>query len=341
MLYELNISTPQSSPRVRLKNAGQLKVTEKHIEDFLAGHLDEIIPEDQLMLIGQERKRQEEADLFALDKNGVLYIFELKRWEGKQENLLQVMRYGQIFGRFDYQRLEDLARRHNRLEGELSTAHQTYFELDTPLDADAFNHDQVFVVVTSGLDKETLDVISYWRKKGLKVHSITFKLYEIEGKPHIYFEVYNPEQEVIIESDPGIYIVNTNATFMPDAWQDMLRAPKAAAYFDRKLAVANIPRGSTVYLYHTKVGIIAKGRTTGEAVPANVGTDVDAEYHVPLQLDWALRNKAEWHQAITASEINATMNSGHRFRHTALTISTEMAATIDRLREARVAALVN
>ena len=49
-----------------------------------------------------ERTRQEEPDILAIDSNGDLYIFELKRWEGKQENLLQVLRYGQLFGNSTY-----------------------------------------------------------------------------------------------------------------------------------------------------------------------------------------------------------------------------------------------
>ena len=49
------------------------------------------------MTIFTERKGKEEPDILALDKNGDLYIFELKRWGSDQENLLQVLRYGQLF----------------------------------------------------------------------------------------------------------------------------------------------------------------------------------------------------------------------------------------------------
>lgn len=335
MLYKLDIKTPHTSPRLPLVAADKLKVKEKHIEEFLSGHLNEVIPQDQLMLIGQERKGKEEADLFALDKNGVLYIFELKRWESNKENLLQVMRYGQIFGRFDYDRLEDLAKRHNKLEGDLDKAHQTYFDLEDSIDRDRFNHDQVFVVVTNGTDHDTLEAIAYWSKKGLKVQSITFRLYEIEKNPYIFFDVYNPEQEVIIEANPGLYIVNTNATYMPEVWREMLAAPKAAAYYDRKQAIANIPAGSTVFLYHTKVGIIAKGKTTDTFGVKDVGADKNEEYYVSLKLEWKLDNKDDWDEAITASEINTTLNSGHRFRPTVFTISKEMADAIEYIRKER------
>ena len=82
----------------------------------------------------------EEADLLALDKAGVLYIFELKRWESNQENILQVMRYGQIFGRYTYKHLENLVKRRGKLDGCLKEKHKEYFDLDKELSDLDFNN---------------------------------------------------------------------------------------------------------------------------------------------------------------------------------------------------------
>ncbi len=124
MLYKLNIEKIESSSRMKIKSPAQFNVKEKDIEDFLQSRLNEVVSEDQLMLIGQERSWQEEPDLLAFDKNGQLYIFELKRWESEKENILQVMRYAQIFGRCTYVELQDLARRQQRLEGDLKEKHK-------------------------------------------------------------------------------------------------------------------------------------------------------------------------------------------------------------------------
>jgi hypothetical protein len=99
------------------------------------------------MVIGKERRWQEEADLFALDRAGTLYIFELKRWQSSPENLLQVMRYGQIFGRYSYDELQDLARRHEKLQGELQIKHQEHFELEQPLGQLYFFNEPLFACV--------------------------------------------------------------------------------------------------------------------------------------------------------------------------------------------------
>ena len=135
MLYKLNTGEIESSTRVEIKTPQHWRLKEKNIESFLKYRLNEIVSGDQLMLIGQERQFQEEADLLALDKNGILYIFELKRWKSHQENILQVMRYGQIFGRYTYEELEDLARRQLTLEvsWSLRENHKEYFELEQAL----------------------------------------------------------------------------------------------------------------------------------------------------------------------------------------------------------------
>ncbi len=333
MLYQLDLTSAAASKKVKLEQPADLGILEKYVEDFFATHIHELIPEDQLMIIAQERSRQEEADLLALDRKGVLFIFELKRWQSNPENLLQVMRYGQIFGRYSYEDLQDLAQRHNRLEGSLAKKHREYFELDEVLPQTAFNADQVFVVVTNGVDKDTLGAIQYWKKKNVRIDFLTYKLYSLAGKPHLYYDTYNPEFDVIQETNPGVCVVNTNVSYMEDAWRDMMTAQKAAAYYDRKYAVTGIQKGFTVYLYHTGVGVIAKGKAKGPYRKTDFDGDKDAEYFVPLTLDWALSDPDNWKYAITAREINKRMNSGYRFRQTVFGIAPEMAEAIDSLWE--------
>ena len=333
MLYQFTANSPASSARVPIQAPTAFGIKEEDIENFFAAHITELIPEDQLMLIGQQRKRQEEADLLALDRNGTLFIFELKRWQSSSENLLQVMRYGQIFGRYDYAKLQDLAKRHQKLEGELKEKHRKYFELgDKALDELDFNRDQVFVVVTNGVDRDTLDAIKYWKQKGVRIDTLSYRLYSVEGKPHLWFDVYNPEQDVILEENPGIYCVNTNATYQAEAWHSMLTNGRASAYEIRKYAVAGIPKGSTVYLYHTGVGVIAKGKTTASYQKAPYGDEPDEEFYVPLDFEWKLDHPDQWHQAVKAWEINSELGTGYRFRQTSFGVSDAMAKAIDEIR---------
>ena len=336
MLYELKRDDLKSSNRVDIKSPAELSLTEKDIENFLSSHLDEFVSEDQLLLLGQERERQEEADLFALDKEGTLYLFELKRWEAKSENLLQVMRYGQIFGRYAYKELEDLARRLLVKDNSWSLAekHKEYFKLDEQLAETKFNQDQVFVLVTNGTDSDTISAINYWLKKGVRIECSPYRIYNIDGVPYIQFDTYNPDTETLVEKNTGYFIVNTNRTYDSNAWQDMLSNNKASAYGGKRGAVRQISKTSPsqVYLYHTGVGVIAKGKADSTYMEiAN-----NEEFYVPLKMDWKLEDENEWDDKAPKSwEINQKMKSGHRFRQTVFSISKEMAEAIDEIAKRR------
>ena len=244
------------------------------------------------------------------------------------------MRYGQKFGRYSYQQLEDLAHRHQKLEGSLHEKHKDHLELETPVPEEKLDHDQRFVVITSGVDRDTLEAIRFWKTKGVNIDSVTYKVYKIGDDAYIQFDTYNPEFGAQGEESPGIYIVNTNRTYMEDAWRDMLgdgREGKAAAYYDRKNAVSRIAPGSIVYLWHTGSGVVAKGRATADYRVKAYDGDAGQEYYVPLRFEWSLPDQAHWDSAPKAWEINSRMDTGHRFRQTVFEISKEMADEIDKI----------
>ena len=334
MLYELNSDNPERSVKVVIRHPAHFGLHEEQIENFLRSRLSEIVSEEHLMLIGQERKGQEEADLLALDKEGTMYIFELKRWESNSENILQVMRYGQIFGRYTYEELQNLARMQQQLDHDqsLKESHKMYFELGEPIKESKFNQKQHFVLVTNGVDADTISAVDYWSGMGVKISCSPYRLYEIDGKSFIQFDTFNPDGDVLLETNTPHFIVNTNRSYMDTAWKDMLcdgRKGKASAWGDRKWAICNIPKKSIVYLYHTGVGIIAKGITTDSYKTADYENYVDNEYYVPLNFEWAVA-RHDWNEmAVRAWQINAQLNSGHKFRPTVFTVSEEMAQAID------------
>ena len=65
-------------------------------------------------MVFSERPRQEEPDILAIDRNGDLYILELKRWSSDKENLLQVLRYGQLYGSSNYDELNELFQKYSK-----------------------------------------------------------------------------------------------------------------------------------------------------------------------------------------------------------------------------------
>jgi hypothetical protein len=180
MLFYLKETDKSALEEVWPTTLQELGWVEKDLENLVARHIDRIVREDQLFVIHQERRYQEEPDILALDREATLNIFELKRWSSSPENLLQVLRYGQRFGQYDYVALDHLFQSYVMRVGgatrkALAVAHQEYFELPEPLSLSAFNSRQNFVVVTDGLDRPTREAIDYWSKHGLPVtaHSRT------------------------------------------------------------------------------------------------------------------------------------------------------------------------
>ena len=107
-----------------------------------------------------------------------------------------------------------------------------------------------------------------------------------------------------------------------------MTAVKSAAYYDRRWAISRIPPGAVVFLYHTGVGVIAKGKATSGYKIADFNQNEGEEFHVPLEFYWSLEED-EWRQEPTATKINLRLGTGHRFRQSMFAIGEEMARTID------------
>lgn len=266
----------------------------------------------------------------ALDVDGKLHIFELKRWQSSPENLLQVLRYGQKFGNYDYSSLEYLFHdfllkyKPGRKKKTLQEAHREYFELDEPLSHDKFNYEQEFIVITSGVDRQTKDAIDYWNKKGLPVKALPFQIYNTNND-ELLFEIasYSPEGDTFTLLPEGLTVVNTNHTYMENAWKEMLDNNKASAYYGRKTSISGVPKRSPIALYHTGVGIIAFGVTTSEYRRKPYGDDPEEEFYLLCDFEFKINPIKEPQKAVKASKINDYLNSSYRFRQTCFTLPKE------------------
>ena len=76
MLYKLlnNKSDYSKVNRVTLADIGW---KELDLQNLLSKHIQDFIYSNELLTIFNERPRQEEPDILALDRNGDLYILEL------------------------------------------------------------------------------------------------------------------------------------------------------------------------------------------------------------------------------------------------------------------------
>jgi hypothetical protein len=149
MLLSVNTKT-RFADKKRTLRLQSFNLNERHLQEILFKSLDRLFSDDELIMIMQSRQGPEEPDIMAVDQHGALYIFELKAWESQPSNLLQVLRYGQIFGSSKYADLDAWFKKSTDPTQSLLKAHKALFEVE--LKADEFNRRQIFVVVTNGLD---------------------------------------------------------------------------------------------------------------------------------------------------------------------------------------------
>ena len=98
MIYEIQKTRKEAPLPLEVSSLSDQGWREKDLENYLFEHLRELVSTD-LMVISQSRPG-EKADLVAFDREGELWLFELKKIGGQAENLLQVMGNSQIFGSY-------------------------------------------------------------------------------------------------------------------------------------------------------------------------------------------------------------------------------------------------
>ena len=313
MLLNVDLQT-KIATRIRGERLEAFGLNERHFQDILYNSLDTLIPERELLVLMQSRQGPEEPDLMAIDKDGKLYLFELKIWESKSANILQVLRYGQIFGSHQYNDLDRLYRKFKPADGSLKEAYRNMFEQE--LDEERLNIAQVFVVVTNGIDLKTREAIQYWREQKLDVRPWIYRVYKGATKSEMLLEIStfssndNPYEDI----SEGYYILNTNSSNDPEDHARMLTEQIAAAFYSPpKFNIEKLKKNDIVFLYQSGVGIVAIGKAAGKLQKRNYHDDqkaVDEEYFMELNKFHLLAHP------ISASEIKEITGINYCFNCT-------------------------
>jgi len=250
--------------RVQRNRLFEIEWKEDHFQKLLFKNLEKVFQDEELLLIMQSRKWQEEPDLMAIDNNGDLYIFELKAWESQEYNLLQALRYGQIYGQYSYESLNELFKKFFPESQNLLEVLNNKF--GTSLTTDKINNKQHFIVITNGLDFKTRQAIVYWQQQGIDIRSWVYRLYKLsEDNILIEFDTFRITEDPFEDIEEGFYILNTNYSNDPSDDKDMIDNQKAAAYFDPwKRDIEKLKKGDKVFLYRSGEGIVAMGIASGK-----------------------------------------------------------------------------
>jgi hypothetical protein len=278
---------------------------EKELEDLLATNLwDVLFERNELMPIFQERAWQPEADIYALNKQGDLVIFELKRESVNHGAVHQILRYCEKAARLGFEELQGKLRDYkNDQQLDLQKEHKENFNLEHPLDRAAFNKRQHLWVVGSAGDEQLIQNINYWKSQGLSLEFIPYRVYEI-GKDNHYFEFFSlPYDQHSNPNDIKGVIFDTNRSWNEDAIWYMCEKNRVAAFGGIKGVVHSFRKGDYVFLYHKGEGIVAVGEVKSEVKEDKVE---DALY---CDLRWLTSKptKGKPYKAMPASQIKEEM----------------------------------
>jgi len=272
MIYEIHKNGGKPPHQLEPSSLKEQQWREKKLEDYLFQHLRQFVSVD-LMVIGQSSPG-EKADLVALDQEGELWLFELKKIEGKAENLLQVMRYSQIFGALKIDDLDKLYRdNHEGARDSLAVAFCNYFGYD-PDRADAWGEKLAkrhhLVVMADGADDATLGAVAHWQRHGLAIQAWPYRIHDGNEREETF---YIDLPELLIEGKrisrkpAPVFFVNTSRKkkgVRSEMENYMIKHECALTTGGERWIskILNIPAGAKVMLYANQIGVIAKGIAT-------------------------------------------------------------------------------
>jgi len=248
-------------------DVGDLQKLEKDLETLLADHLLDILFEDApLMPIYQERHFQPEADLYALNKEGDLVIFELKRGIVGEDAVHQILRYAQVAGRWSFGELERRYRQYLQSKGmsetSLQEAHKEAFQLERTLTPSEFNQRQHLMVIGSAANEALIGAVGYWKKQGISADFIPYRIYRIGGDEYFEFFSLPYDRHQNPAAIKGV-LFDTNRSYDEESVWEMMEKSRVAAYGDIKYVVEYLNQKDIVFFSHKWVGLIAAAEVIG------------------------------------------------------------------------------
>ena len=286
MLYKLGLSSGKFDKLepVAFKDFESFGNLEKDLEELIAKSILDILFEDSsLMPIFQERRQQAEADIYALNENGELIIFELKRGSAGEGAVHQALRYTQDAGQWSYSKLQEKYQQYTCTEVELIQAHKEAFNLEYALDAKEVNNKQHLLVIGSAADDSLINAIDYWKRQGISIEFLPYRIYELGGEK--YFEFFAlPYDKHKNPSDNKGVLFDTNRSWDEDSIWYMMENSRVAAFGDAKRFIEYVNSGDIVFFSHKWAGLVAAARVNKGDIKAPDGETLyrDVDFITPI-----------------------------------------------------------
>jgi hypothetical protein len=303
MLYKLgssngNFDKLEPIPFKDFSNYGKL---EKHLEDLLANSILDVLFEDSgLMPVFRERQYQAEADIYALNDKGELIIFELKRCSAGEGAIHQALRYAQDAGQWSFSKLQEKYKQYTGSDVGLIQAHKEAFNLEHALDAKDVNNRQHLFVVGSAADSGLINAIAYWKKQGVSIDFLPYRIYELGGEKYFEFFALPYDKHKNPGATKGV-LFNTNRRYDEDSIWYMMENSRVAAFGDAKRFIEYVYPGDFIFFSHNGYGLVAAAKVK----KGNIKVDDEDTLYRDVDFITPIPNKTQPIKAMPFGEVAA------------------------------------
>lgn len=309
-LYHVNLKKGEFSPLISC-NATDLKVKEKQIEEWMALKPNLLFTDEgAVMTIAQELSGELQADLLAVDSQGNLIIIEIKRHWSDRNTVGQLLDYAARLSAWDYATFNKRWKSYKGEQGaDLFESFRTF--ADNPyFEREDFLKTQRLYILASQADEGLKRIIRWLRDEhNVPIDFVPFAFFKHGDDVFLRMDKIDVQPISKPEGFDGDWFFNSNETYAPGAWENMIKRGVIAAYgygeATTKAKMDMPTAGDRVFIYVNGKGIIAAGNVAEEISEQGNGifdknTEGD-EYH--RKVNWLVKAPVE--RAISASDVSA------------------------------------
>jgi hypothetical protein len=126
-----------------------------------------------------------------------------------------------------------------------------------------------------GVYLKAINAVDYWKKKGLLVDFIPYRIYEIGKEKYFEFFSIPYDKHLNLKNTKGV-LFDTNKSYDENAVWEMMEKSRVAAYGDIKYVIDYLQPKDIVFFSHKGYGIIAAAEVTGKR---KVDVDDEEEWY--------------------------------------------------------------
>src|SRR4051794_27257414 len=170
-------------------------LSEGRLEEIIESSID-ILGLGNLFQIGRQVITDfgKRVDLLAIDGQGDLHVIELKKDRTPREVVAQALEYGFWAQGLSFEAIRELYAKHHGGD-DFDSAFSSHFEADLP---EAINNAHHLIVVATGLDASTEQIVEYVRGYGVPINVLFFEYLQDDGREYLARSwLTDPETETV------------------------------------------------------------------------------------------------------------------------------------------------